>query len=238
MSIPDKILLGLGALCILATIAVVLLINPTWTPTSVIATIGLMWAEVILFGGCFFLKKQAPPGSSVFLRVGASFVVVVAAVASFLVSAAFFPLPSVMIPWFFAIQLILLVALVCIVLLIVFFEKRFRSSDEKATAGIARVAQRSAQVSAYAKACMDPDLKQRLERCADDLKFMDSTVQVEADAEIDKKIDLIYADLSANSPEGSDRNLPIAALTIDIQDLERAIAVRKDEATLAKRGGF
>lgn len=238
LGMPQKIFLGIGAGCIVVTAIVVALINPLWTPMSIVSFLGLIWAEAILFGGLYFLGSQAPEGSSVFLRIGGSFVIIAGAVTSFIVSMIFFPMPMIMIPGFFGIQIALLVGIVIIVLIIFFLEKRFRASDEKAKEGISYIAQRSAQVAACARECTDPELRKRLERCADDLKFMDTTVRVQADSDIDSKVQAIQADISVYNSKESDAAQAHASLASDLNGLELAIASRKDEAALSKRGGF
>lgn len=235
LGVPQKIFLGIGVTCIVVTAIVVALINPIWTPMSIASFLGLVWAEVILFGGLHFLGSRAPAGSSVFLRIGGSFVIIAGAAASFIISVIFFPMPMIMIPGFFAIQVALLAGIVTIVLVIFFLEKRFRASDEKAKEGISYIAQRSMQVAVCVRECTNPELRRRLERCADDLKFMDTTVQVQADSDIDTAINAIQANLSACNHEEADE---MQALVSDVKGLELAIASRKDEAALSKRGGF
>lgn len=235
LEMPQKVFLGVGAACLLATIVVVALINPIWTPMSVLAFFGLLWAEAILFGGLYFLNWRAPEGSSVFLRVGGSFVIIAGAITSLVISMVFFPFPMIMIPGFIAIQIALLLGIVIIVLVIFFLEKRFRASDEKAKEGISYTAQRSARVAACARECADPELRKRLERCADDLKFMDTTIRVQADSDIDSRIQAIQTNISACNSEKSDT---AQVLMSDVNGLELAIASRKDEAALFKRGGF
>lgn len=235
LGMPQKIFLGIGAVCIVVTIIVVALVNPIWTPMAIVSTFGLIWAEAMLFGGLYFLGSQTPGGSSVFLRIGGSFVIVAGAGISFIVSMIFFPMPMIMIPGFIAIQFAVLVGIVIIVLIIFFLEKQFRASDEKAKEDIAYIAQRSVQVAACAQECTNPELRKRLERCADDLKFMDTTVRVQADFDIDSMIQAIQADISACDDGGFDK---ANALASDVNGLELAIAMRKDEASISKRGGF
>lgn len=238
LGMTQKILLGIGAACIVATAVIVVLINPIWTPMSIVSFFGLIWAEAILFGGLCFLGSQAPEGSSVFLRIGGSFVIAAGAVTSFIVSMLFFPMPMIMVPGFLAIQIALLAAIAIIVLVIFFLEKRFRASDDKAREGISYIAQRSAQVAACARVCVDPELRKRLERCADDLEFMDTTVRVQADSDIDSGIQAIQTDISACKGGESDKAQALMSLASDVNGLELAIANRKDEVALSKRGGF
>lgn len=238
LGMPQKIFLGIGIACMVVTAAVIALINPIWTPMSIVSFFGLLWAEAIFFGGLYFLGSRTPEGSSVFLRIGGSFVIVVGAVTSFIVSMIFFPMPMIMIPGFVAIQIALLAAIVIVVLVIFFLERRFRVSDDTAKEGIAYIAQRSAQVAACARECADPELRKRLERCADDLKFMDTTVRVQADSDVDSKVQAIQADISACNDEESNKERALASLASDVNGLELAIASRKDEAALSKRGGF
>lgn len=238
MSTSDKALLGIGVLCMLATIVIVLLVCPPMTPMAFVAMFGLIWAELVLFGGMYFLRRYASPEPSIFVRVGGSFVILVFAIAAFAVSSVFFPLSSLLIPQFFAVQVMLAALLVCIILVILFLEKRFRASDRAVSAGISYVTKRSAQISACARMCADPDVKQRLERCADDLKFMDSTIQVQADFEIDERVESIRSDLEACRSESFDSAQLMTALSAEVRELELAIAARKDDAAVAKRGGF
>lgn len=236
--ISQKVFLGVSASCMLVTIVVVMLINTIWTPMSAAAFCGLLWAEAVLFGGLYYLNKHAPDGSSVFLRVGGSFVIVAVGAASFVISIIFFPLPVALIPGFIAIQLVLFLGLVILVLAIFFLEKRFRVSDMKAKEGISYIAQRSMQVAACAQECPDAELRRRLERCADNLKFMDSTVRVQPDSDIDSEIQTIRESIAACNDDSAGENHVKAKLAANVRGLELAIASRKDEATLSKRGGF
>lgn len=227
------VLLVAGGLSIFATVLIALLMVPSWAGLALPCLFGLVLGEVLLFGGFAWIEWFVGRAPHAFLRLGLSAVISIAALAICAISIAFFVMPLAGLGFFAALQVLVLLLLLMVLGCgaVILLGRGALERDGETRLSVSVNEERANALEEAASSCGSKEIAAALAGVADDIRFLDSSIEVPADKTIDGSIKEICL-LAQGCPQDSN------ALEVAIRDLEGIVKVRKGEAAVRQRGGF
>lgn len=251
-------LLIAGGITVLATVLVFALIIPIWFLFSIPSLVGMVAAEAIFFAGLILVGQQADHLDPVFFRSGFITWLGICCGTEFVVSLLSVFLPTILMPWYWAIQIVILVALVIGCGAIWLLSTHFAVDDFAVMRNVSNGKARAETLRILAAKCPDALTKQKMLKFADDIGYADNTEESTEGSQIDRLISEISQNimLLENEENASHGNEPSVekspteqirdsqkteageALKDQLTELSTAIEERKAQTKIAKRGGF
>ncbi len=221
----------IGALVVALTLVLGLLNIKFWSILTITSFIFIIVAEIILFGGLFFIKKSSDDKERIVYYSGATVITFVYTIASIIVSVLFIKLPSLVLSAYLSIQIILLV--VYIILFIVMFSlaKKFKEQDDKVLSAVSQIESYINRLSILKSDNSNKPYALTFKKLAEDLRFTDISTAVSVDGKIDDTISNLESELEKNEDELSESEIERLS-----DELDSLIKERKIEVNSTKRG--
>ena len=228
MSRRSKILLIIGGVVFLATIAIYSIIHPGVFPSTVLGLCFLLYAEIVFFGGLALIDFCSRKSSGLLLWSGAGIPIGIYAVVVFLSSLVFISTQTIVIQGFLVLQIVLLVIAAAICLIIGSFSNGVKKRDEKELEA-GRTVQHA--IDRLMLIREQTDKKADVDRLIDGLRFSDTSVTVDADAELGDAIAALQSP-AAEKETGEDE------FARALQGIEFLIKRRNLQTRVSKQGGI
>lgn len=229
MTLPVKVMLAIGAISIVATIFVYLLLVPAGTGFFILALIALVLSELMLFGGMsvvFMLKGRT---DSVLMVAGSTTLICVCSVMLFVTGLMFVPASLAMLGIFLSVCLLIVVIYGVGLAAFFFMDKRLQQRENSETRIVRANLARANRLKSVAEGCPDQILRNRLLNLSEDVRYSSSAVCASGDDAMDESIDSLCSALEAGDATTAEK------LANGLFQAERN---RKEESELSGRGGM
>lgn len=224
----SKILLITGGVVFLATIAIYSIIHPSVFPSTVLGLCFLIYAEIVFFGGLALIDFFSRKSSGLLLWSGAGVPIGIYAVVVFLSSLVFISTQTIAIQGFLVLQIVLLVIAAAICLVTGSLSIGAKKRDEKELEAGRTVQYAIDRLMLIRE---QTDKKADVDRLIDGLRFSDTSVTVDADAELGDAIAALQSPAAAEET-GEDE------FSKALQGIEFLIKRRNLQTRVSKQGGI
>lgn len=219
-----------GCITVIATAIVWLIVA---RPMQVVAMIFNLWAEIALFLGLGLIEVIQERKRSDVSRIGMTVVVIFYSLISFVVSLIY-ALTSPFGIKDFSVAEVVFLAIALILCVLFYFLGIGRADKDSQYSQAMSMNQHSVDsLSALALETEDVDIKSRLQKMAEQLRYSDSTKYGQIDDEISTQISHL-SELMKSSDQAENRS----AIREQIETLEKTLQKRKIFVTSAQRGSF
>lgn len=228
MSRKSKVSLTIGAVVMVATIAIFVAIHPMIFPSTILGLCFALYSEVVLFGGFVLVDMLSRRTSTLLSWSGVGVTVGIYGGIVFASSILLMLIRTTHVSWFAILQIVIFVVAFAVILVIASFSARTRERDSKTLLAGAMIQNFRDRLVLLAERTGDGSEMRRL---AEELRYVDSSVSVDADVEIDRVIS--HWESIADTEEIDDEECGKA-----IKDLDFLIKKRNLQAKALKQGSI
>lgn len=229
MNRRGKTFAGVGAIVLVATIAIACICIENWKGLTTLAFIFLLWSEIAFFGSSVFIEIISTKGQGIITRSIWYTIVSVYSGIVFILSIINIGNHCTDCKWFWVIQIILFTVGLASLFIGSSASKSVRKSNDRMNNKLAMFNDTLIKIRMIADRLQDNDQAYQLRNLAEELRFSDATVTVDADSKIEKAVSALDIELQKDEPKLGE----ISSLIID---LNSAINERKTQIKSIKRG--
>lgn len=223
-----KISTIIGCICLLATIIIFALAHPVILPSTIVAFLFILYAEVVFFGGFLFVDILAKSASGTLSRAGSGLTIAGYSIVVFVTSLLYLLSRSIFIRWFIVLQIVFFGIAFAIVAILSSFAKSEKANDLKNLQADAMINNFIAELSMIREKVEDKSI---IDNMIELMRFSDSSVMVDCDVEIDEKLLHLKRLVEIGQVESENyKNL--------IKEIEFLIKKRNLQAKNTKQGGI
>lgn len=224
----SKISLIIGGIILLASIVIYAIGRPPVSASSILGLCFLLYSEIVLFGGFALIDLRAKKSSKLLIWSGVGVSLGLYAFVVFISSLVFMAIHAIPVQSFLILQIVLLVVTAMVCLIIGSFSAGAKRRDEK-TLEAGRTVQYAIDQLTLIKERTDK--KSDINKLIEGLRFSDTSVTVDSDAEISDAIDVL--DNLTRSDDVSEEDFSDA-----VKNIELFIKKRKLQTRVSKQGGI
>lgn len=197
-------------------------------PHSWLGFLFLVYSEIIFFSGMIAIEHFADKSEKILLRIGCGSVIVIYSLLTFASSLVFTNLPIVNIRLFFMIQILLAVLAVIPLFIFIATSKSVKQVNDGTLSASSRMKH---MTDRFMLLKANRQLENEINKLAEDLKFSDISVSVEADDEIEEALTKLEKACSKTDKD-------IEFITDLIEDTALKIKKRTIQVKSKKAGGL
>lgn len=223
-----KISTIIGCVCFLVTIIIFMLIHPIIMPSTIVALVFMLYAEIVFVGGFWFVEILANKSSGILSRAGVGGIIAIYSIVVFVTSLLYMLYSGFIVRWFIILQMLLFVFVFAIVMVLSSFAKSASVSDLKILQADSTMNNFKADLLMIREKVDDKGV---IDKIIEALRFSDSSIIVDCDVEIGEVIARLkeYVD---------DDEITSDSYKKELEELELLIKKRNLQAKNMKQGGI
>lgn len=224
----SKVSLIIGAVVLIASITVFVIIHPVIAPSTILGLCFLLYSEVVLFGGFVLVDMLSARASKLLLWSGVGTSIGIYGAIVFISSLIFMVTKTAHVQTFLVLQIILLVIVLAICLIVGNFSVNVKEKDNKVLRAGASLQYILDQLMLIKERTIR---KADIDRLTEAISYADTSVAVDADVEIADAIARLEEIVNTDDfdSEGFDKT---------VQNIEFLIKKRTLQARAAKQGSI
>jgi hypothetical protein len=185
MNKNGKIIKIIGATIVIATILIFIIANPGIYLSTVLGLGFLLYAEIIFLAGIIFINKYAQKSSDLLTKSGMGVPLTMYAIVVFIVSLFYMFSVKMQVQGFLIVQIMLLVVTVLVIAVIGIFSASVERKERDTIQACAAVKGYETELLIIRE---QTDKKEDINRLIEAVRFSDSSLEVDADAELQETI--------------------------------------------------
>ncbi len=233
MNRRSKALLLSGIIAIFTTVFILVLCIKDWSGITPLASIYIVFAEAILFGGAILIERIASTAEQLIVRVSFYLQLLCYSAISIAISLIFMARYKHDFTLFLVLQLLLLSTAIILLIVMLFTGKAVKSFKEETMTAVIELDGLIARLNTLSASESAKAYSKALKKLAEDLRFTDTSTLVTSDAQIDRVISELQLEL--NKETEAQRS---EFIEHDISLLNSLIAKRKVEVSSIRKGNI